>query len=90
MTEEMVTLYKKLNTNEKRNEFSSLILKIDQLLNQVLIQNKISKEELDKIKNYDSVDQALDNEDEVLLFFYDDLWKIKNKLLKLLVLNSQK
>lgn len=90
MTEEMVKLYKQLNTNEKRNELSSLIIKIDQLLDQVMLQNKIKQEELIKIKNYDSIEQALDSEDDILLFFYDDLWKIKNKLLKLLVLNSQK
>jgi len=90
MTYEMATLYKKLNTNEKRNELSSLIIKIDQLLNQVLVQNKIIDGQINKIKNYDSINQALDSEDDILLFFYDDLWKIKNKLLKLLVLNSQK
>jgi len=90
MTYEMATLYKKLNTNKKRNELSSLIIKIDQLLNQVLVQNKIIDGQINKIKNYDSINQALDSEDDILLFFYDDLWKIKNKLLKLLVLNSQK
>ena len=84
MNEEMKKLYIKLNTNEKRNELSSLMVKLDQLINQLGIQNNINFE-LPGVKNYDSNAQVLQTEDEMLLFFYDDIWKIKSKILELLI-----
>ena len=35
MSEEMIIYYKQLNTNEKRNELSNLLIKLDQLINQL-------------------------------------------------------
>ncbi|MBQ9072484.1 MAG: hypothetical protein IJY25_04950 [Bacilli bacterium] len=90
MTNEMVELYKKLDTNEKRNEFSALMIKLDQLINQLIIQNNINTENLKNVKNYDSVEQANNNEDDMMLFFYDDLWNIKNKILLLLISENRK
>lgn len=83
MTDEMIRTYKKLNTNEKRNELSNLLIKLDQLINQLISEKNLKNGFID-VKNYDSVIQSLETEDEVLLFFYDDLWKIKNKVLLLL------
>lgn len=88
MSQEMIDLYKKLNTNEKRNELSSLIVKLDQLINQLMLQSNINIKN-DSVKNYDSNDQALKTEDEMLLFFYDDVWKLKNKVLRLLIEKSK-
>jgi len=88
VTNEMIELFKKLNTNEKRNELSSLILKLDQIVNQLVEQNKLDSSELEVVKNYDSTNQVLDTEDDMLLFFYDDIWKIKSKIL-LLLLNNE-
>ena len=85
MTDEMKELFKKLNVNEKRNEFSSLLLKTDKLLDQLLANNSIIKE---KTKNYNVNDDL--SESETLLFFYEDLWNIKNKLLALLILKQKK
>lgn len=84
MNDEMKRLYAQLNTNEKRNEFSSLLVKLDQLINQLGIQNNVNFE-LPGVKNYDSNNQVLQNEDEMLVFFYDDIWKIKSKILELLI-----
>lgn len=85
MTEEMINLYKQLNTNEKRNELSNLLIKIDQLLNQMLLNQNINLDNLKNVKNYDTSIQALENEDNMLLFFYDDIWNLKTKILALLI-----
>jgi len=88
MTEEMIESYKQLNTNEKRNELSNLLIKLDQLINQLIIEKKLDYSAFADVKNYDSVIQKPQTEDDMLLFFYDDLWKIKNKILLLLAEQS--
>lgn len=84
MTEEMITTYKQLSTNEKRNELSNLLIKLDELINQLIIEKHLNYDDFSNVKNYDSVIQTIQTEDDTLLFFYDDLWKLKNKILLLL------
>ena len=88
MTEEMINLYKQLNTNEKRNELSNLLIKFDQLVNQMLLNQNITLDNLKNVKNYDPSIQALEGEDDMLLFFYDDIWNLKTKILTLLTNNN--
>jgi len=87
MSEKMIELYKQLNTNDKRNELSSLIEKLDQLVNQIMIQKGIENN-YKQAKNYDSINQNMETEDDMLLFFYEDIWNIKSKILALLAHNS--
>ena len=87
MSEKMIELYKQLNTNDKRNELSSLIEKLDQLVNQIIIQKGIENN-YKQAKNYDSINQNMETEDDMLLFFYEDIWNIKSKILALLAHNS--
>lgn len=87
MSEKMIELYKQLETNNKRNELSSLIEKLDQLVNQIMIQKGINNN-YKQAKNYDSINQNMETEDDVLLFFYEDIWNIKSKILALLAHNS--
>lgn len=87
MSEKMIELYKQLNTNDKRNELSSLIEKLDQLVNQIMIQKGINNN-YKQAKNYDSINQNMETEDDMLLFFYEDIWNIKSKILALLAHNS--
>lgn len=87
MSEKMIELYKQLTTNEKRNELSSLIGKLDQLVTQMMIQNGVDYN-LKMAKNYDSIKQQLQTEDDLLLFFYEDIWNIKSKILAILANNS--
>ena len=86
--EKMMELYKQLSTNEKRNEFSSLLEKTNQLITELLrveqIENDLS------IKNYNALDDANKTEDEIFTFFYEDLWNVKNRLLTFLILKSSK
>lgn len=82
MEENMMDLYKQLNIDNKRNEFSSLLLKVDTLLNALLAQKELNNNTT--VKNYDINDGSKFNEDETLTFFYEDLWSLKNKILLLM------
>lgn len=86
--EEMMLLYTGLNINEKRNEFSSLLEKTNQLIGEILKMDQIESDM--KIKNYDAMEDYDLTEDEIFTFFYEDLWNIKNRLLALLILKSSK
>ena len=86
--EEMMLLYSQLSTNEKRNEFSSLLEKTNELIGEVLKMDQIQNDM--KIKNYNAMEDYELTEDEVFTFFYEDLWNIKNRLLTLLILKSNK
>lgn len=87
MSEKMIELYKQLNINEKRNEFSSLIEKLDYLVSQIMIKQGIENN-IETFKNYNSVSQKEQTEDDMMLFFYEDLWNIKSKVLAILADNS--
>ena len=84
--EEMMLLYSKLDINDKRNEFSSLLEKTNELISEILKMHQIDNNT--QIKNYDTNKNSNLTEDEMFTFFYEDLWNIKNRLLALLILNS--
>ena len=86
--EEMMLLYSQLNINEKRNEFSTLLEKTNELIGELLKMDQIQNDM--KIKNYNAMNDHFLTEDEVFTFFYEDLWNIKNRLLTLLILKSNK
>lgn len=84
MEEKMMDLYRKLSLENQRNEFSSLLMKMDSLLN-VLIEKK-NLQDINKVKNYDVNSDSNLSEQEVLAFFYEDIWILKNKILMLLTI----
>ena len=86
--EKMMELYKELSINEKRNEFSSLLEKTNQLITELLRVEQIENDLA--IKNYNALDDANKTEDEIFTFFYEDLWNVKNRLLTFLILKSSK
>ena len=86
--EKMMELYKELSINEKRNEFSSLLEKTNQLITELLRVEQIENDL--EIKNYNALDDANMTEDEIFTFFYEDLWNVKNRLLTFLILKSSK
>ena len=81
-------LYKELSINEKRNEFSSLLEKTNQLITELLRVEQIENDLA--IKNYNALDDSNMTEDEIFTFFYEDLWNVKNRLLTFLILKSSK
>ena len=86
MEENMMDLYKQLSLANQRNEFSSLLMKIDDLISVLL--SKKNLQDLTKIKNYDVNMGSNLSESDMLAFFYEDIWNLKNKILMLLVLES--
>ena len=88
MIEEMIELYKSLSTDDKNNELNMLIYKLNEIINQLLKQNNVDFEDLVNANNYDSIKQKLDTEDDKLLYFFEELWNIKNKVL-LMLLNNE-
>ena len=87
MEENMMELYKQLSISNQRNELSSLLIKIDTLLNSLLAQKKLQNDVT--IKNYDINKGESLSESEMLAFFYEDLWSLKNKILLLLAEESK-
>lgn len=87
MEENMMELYKQLSISNQRNELSSLLIKIDTLLNSLLAQKKLQNDVT--IKNYNINKGESLSESEMLAFFYEDLWSLKNKILLLLAEESK-
>ena len=87
MEENMMDLYKQLSLANQRNELSSLLMKMDDLLN-VLIAKK-NLQDSNKVKNYDITEGVSLSEQDMLAFFYKNIWTLKNKVLMLLAIDSQ-
>lgn len=86
MEESMMDLYKQLSLDNQRNEFSSLLMKTDDLLNVLIAKKKL--QDSTKVKNYDVNIGSNLSESDMLAFFYEDLWNIKNKILMLLMIDN--
>ncbi|MBR6821218.1 MAG: hypothetical protein IKM55_03250 [Bacilli bacterium] len=84
MNKNMMDLYKKLDVNTQREELSSLLIKIDMLLNGAVQHEELK--DITNVKNYNCSDEQNINmtESEMLTFIYEDLWNIKNKILLIL------
>lgn len=87
MEDNMIELYRKLSINNQRNEFSSLLLKTDTLLDELMFRRKLPK--IGQVKNYDVESNEILKEGEALAFFYEDLWIIKTKILALIMENDK-
>ena len=61
-------------------------MKMDDMLN-ILIAKK-DLQDTKKVKNYDINTDSNLSEKEMLVFFYEDIWNLKNKIISLLVSES--
>lgn len=86
--ENLITLFKDLDIDDKRNEYSNLLIKMNDILTVML--KELGNEENITVKNFDKNKHNVLDENEMLAFFYEDLWTIKNKLLLLYSLNKNK
>ena len=82
MSEEMKTAYMKLDINEKRNQLSDELLIIFELIKRYEYAKGINP--ITKVKNYDTVNDKDLSEDEMLTFFYEDVYNIQQELITLL------
>lgn len=82
MSEEMKNAYRKLDINNKRNQLSDELLIIFELIKRYENAKGISP--ITQVKNYDIVKDSNLNEDEILTFFYEDIYNIQQELITLL------
>lgn len=82
MSEEMKNAYKMLDINDKRNQLSDELLIIFELIKR--FENTKGINPITQVKNYDTVNDKNLNEDEILTFFYEDVYNIQQELITLL------
>jgi hypothetical protein len=82
MSEEMKNAYRKLDINNKRNQLSNELLIIFELIKRYENAKGISP--ITQVKNYDIAKDSNLNEDEILTFFYEDIYNIQQELITLL------
>ncbi len=82
MSEEMKNAYRQLDINNKRNQLSDELLIIFELIKRY--ENAKGINPITQIKNYDIVNDKNLNEDEILTFFYEDVYNIQQELITLL------
>lgn len=82
MSEEMKNAYRQLDINDKRNQLSDELLIIFELIKRY--ENTKGINPITQVKNYDIVNDKNLNEDEILTFFYEDVYNIQQELITLL------
>ena len=82
MSEEMKNAYRQLDINDKRNQLSDELLIIFELIKSY--ENTKGINPITQVKNYDIVNDKNLNEDEILTFFYEDVYNIQQELITLL------
>ena len=82
MSDEMKNAYMQLDINDKRNQLSDELLIIFELINR--FENAKGIKPISHVKNYDKVNDKNLNEDEILTFFYEDVYNIQQELITLL------
>lgn len=82
MSEEMKNAYMQLDINNKRNQLSDELLIIFELIKRY--ENAKGINPVTQVKNYDTVNDKNLTEDEILTFFYEDVYNIQQELITLL------
>ena len=82
MSEEMKNAYMQLDINNKRNQLSDELLIIFELIKRY--ENAKGINPVTQVKNYDILNDKNLNEDEILTFFYEDVYNIQQELITLL------
>lgn len=82
MSDEMKNAYMQLDINDKRNQLSDELLIIFELIKRY--ENAKGINPVTQVKNYDTVNDKNLNEDEILTFFYEDVYNIQQELITLL------
>lgn len=91
MNEKFKLAYDKLDLNNKRNEFSNELLTIGELLKSIEVILGLNLEDIDvDIKNYDLKKDKKLNENEILSFFYEDIYAIRKEVTTILYLISNR
>ena len=82
MNEEFLEAFCLLDKDEKRNQVSNELMVIGELINSV--KTNLGLQEFPvSIKNYDGNVDGVKTEDEMLTFFYEDIYNIEKELITL-------
>ena len=84
--ENVLESFRQLNTNNKRNKISDELMVIGELINSIEKNSGIPTNL--NIKNYDQINDSNMTEDEILAFFYEDIFNIENELISLMSINN--
>ena len=84
MNIDMKNAYAQLDINDMRNQLSNELLIIFELIKR--FENLKGVNPITQVKNYDSINDRNLNEDEMLTFFYEDIYNIQQELITLLSL----
>lgn len=79
MSEEFKSSFDKLSINEKRNQISSELIIIGELIKN--IENKYNIQSVLNVKNYDTNKNKELTETEMLTFIYEDIYNIQRELI---------
>lgn len=82
MSDKMKNAYKMLDINNKRNQLSDELIMMYELIKK--FENDRGINPITQVKNYDSLNDYDMTEDEILTFFYEDVYNIQQELITLL------
>ena len=82
MKSELINRFDVLDINTKRNQISSELMIINELINS--FETKFNIPNTTKVKNYDQSKDDILSEGEVLTFFYEDIYNLEQELITLL------
>lgn len=82
MSNEMLKAFDVLDINTKRNQISNELLIIFELIKRY--ENNKGITPTLRVKNYDSINDEILDESEMLTFFYEDIFNIQQELITLL------
>lgn len=79
MSNEMKNAFDILDVNTKRNQISDELIIIYELIKKFELLKGTSP--ITKVKNYDTVNDKMLSESEMLTFFYEDIYNIQQELI---------
>ena len=82
MSEEMKNAYDVLDINNKRNQLSNELIIMYELIKK--FENVRGVSPITQVKNYDIINDANLTEEQMLTFFYEDVYNIQQELITLL------
>ena len=87
MNEEFKNSFDILDIDEKRNQISNELMRINAYIAQLELKNNIKNST--EIKNYNPVEDNMLDESEILTYFYEDIYNIEQELVKILSLSEK-
>lgn len=79
MSQELKEAFDKLDINDKRNQLSNELIIIFKLIKK--FENAKGINPITQVKNYDTTSDKNLSEDEILTFFYENVYNIEQELI---------